>query len=99
MSDWIKWNADEISQGVDILEESSKSLAEHTVETPSGFGQNQGNLAEKIVRINALIETLSYCSIAIGKGLDGASEAFASAEAAALKDLSAVDKYREGKGF
>ena len=99
MCDWIIWDADEIAQGVRILEGASQSLAANTVEIPSGFGNNQGNLAEKLVRVNAVIETLSYCSVAIGKGLSGASEAFAGADAEALEDLKAVDKYREGKGF
>ncbi len=99
MSDWIKWDADEVSQGIRILEGASQSLAANTVEIPSGFGQNQGTLAEKLVRVNAVIETLSYCSVAIGKGLSGASEAFAGSDDEALEDLRAIDKYREGKGF
>ena len=99
MSDWIKWDADEVSQGIRILEGASQSLAANTVEIPSGFGQNQGTLAEKLVRVNAVTETLSYCSVAIGKGLSGASEAFAGSDDEALEDLRAVDKYREGKGF
>ena len=99
MCDYIKWDADEISRGVRILEGASQSLAANTVEIPSGFGQNQGKLTEKLVRINAVIETLSYCSVAIGKGLTGASEAFAGTDAEVLEDLKAVDKYREGKGF
>ena len=99
MCDWIKWDADEIAQGVRILEGASESLATNTVEIPSGFGQNQGTLAEKLVRVNAVIETLSYCVVAIGKGLSGAAEAFAGTDAEVLEDLQAVDKYREGKGF
>ena len=99
MCDCVTWNADEISQGVRILEGASESLAANTVEIPSGFGQNQGKLTEKLVRINAVIETLSYCSVAIGKGLTGASEAFAGTDAEVLEDMKAVDKYREGKGF
>lgn len=99
MCDYITWDADEVSQGVRILEGASESLAANTVEIPSGFGQNQDNLTEKIIRINAVIETLSYCSFAIGKGLTGASEAFAGTDAEVLEDMKAVDKYREGKGF
>ena len=38
MSDWIKWDADEVSQGIRILEGASQSLAANTVEIPSGFG-------------------------------------------------------------
>ena len=99
MCDCVTWHADEVSRGVRILEGASASLAANTVEIPSGFGHNQDNLTEKIIRINAVIETLSYCSVAIGKGLSGASEAFAGTDAEALEDLKAVDKYREGKGF
>ena len=99
MCDCVTWHADEVSRGVRILEGASESLAANTVEIPSGFGHNQDNLTEKIIRINAVIETLSYCSVAIGKGLSGASEAFAGSDDKALEDLKAVDKYREGKGF
>jgi len=99
MCGYITWDADEVLRGVRILEAASESLAANTVEIPSGFGQNQGTLTEKLIRVNAVIETLSYCSVAIGKGLSGASEAFAGTDAEVLEDLKAVDKYREGKGF
>ena len=99
MCDCVTWHADEVSRGVRILEAASESLAANTVEIPSGFGQIQDNRTEKIIRINAVIETLSYCSVAIGKGLSGAAEEFAGTDAEVLEDLKAVDKYREGKGF
>ena len=54
MCDWIKWDADEVSGGIRILEGASQSLAANTVEIPSGFGQNQGNLTK-----NSFVSTLS----------------------------------------
>ena len=44
MCDCVTWHADEVSQGIKILEGASQSLAANTVEIPSGFVQNQDNL-------------------------------------------------------
>ena len=99
MSDVLKWDADEIAQGIEILEGASRSLAEHTVDPPSGIGESTEALAERLIRINAVMESLSFCAVGSGNGLAAASKAFARADDIALNDLLAVDDYRKSKGF
>ena len=99
MSGVLKWDADEIAQGIEILEGASRSLAEHTVDPPSGIGESTEALGEKLIRLNAVMESLSFCAVGIANGLGAASEAFARADDIALNDLLAVDKYRQSTGF
>ena len=55
MSGVLKWDADEIAQGIEILEGASRSLAEHTVDPPSGIGESTEALGEKLIRLNAVM--------------------------------------------
>lgn len=99
MSDSIEWHPDQISRGIRILEGASQSLAGHTVEPPSGIGESTAALAEKLIRINTVMESLSFCTVGIGTGLEAASEAFARKDVDVLNDLLAVEKYQKSKGF
>lgn len=99
MSDLIEWHPDEILRGIRILEGASQSLAGHTVEPPSGIGESTAALAEKLIRINTVMESLSFCAVGIGNGLEAASEAFAREDADVLNDLLAVERYQRSKGF
>ena len=59
MSGVLKWDADEIAQGIEILEGASRSLAEHTVDPPSGIGESTEALGEKLIRLNAVLVSLT----------------------------------------
>lgn len=67
MCDWIKWDADEVSQGIRILEGASQSLAANTVEIPSGFGQNQDNLTEKSFVSTQSLKLCHIVQLRLGK--------------------------------
>ena len=98
MSAGIKWNSDDVSRAVNILEYSSEDVCSYTLEAPSGAGSNEADLTAQVERINKVIWKAAFCSSAVAHGLTAASEAFASTDDQEAINFQAMQEYLRNRG-
>lgn len=98
MSGGIKWDADNVSRAVNILEYSSEDVCSYTLEAPSGAGSNEADLRAQVERINKVILEAAFCSSAVAHGLTAASEAFASTDDQEAINFQAMQEYLRNRG-
>ena len=83
MSGGIKWNADDVSRAVNILEYSCEDVCSYTAQ---------------VERINKVIWKAAFCSSAVAHGLTAASEAFASTDDQEAINFQAMQDYLRNRG-
>ena len=98
MADGVRWDADEVSRAITILNYSSENIASRTLTPPSNAGSNEADLATQVERSNRVIEKASFCSSTIARGLTAASETFTATDDQEAASLKSTGKYLRARG-
>lgn len=98
MADGVRWDADEVSRAITILNYASENVASRTLTPPSNAGSNEAALATQVERINRVIQMASFCSMADAHGLTAASEAFANTDDQEAASFDTVGEYLRARG-
>ena len=98
MADGVRWDADEVSRAITILNYSSENVASRTLKPPSNAGSNEADLATQVERFNRVIQMASFCSLAVAHGLTAASEAFAAADDQEAANFDTMQEYLRNRG-